>query len=328
ACRATRERSRRRLGGVRRANPGWETVKAEIERGHGAVSRRRLLEIGTHPNSIRSRLDSGRLVAVFAGVYRLEGARLGEKGRWHAAVLQAGPGAVLADRSSLALHGLLEEKGQMKVMRVSGRHGRGLDRRVSRDGWSVRVRRTRHLPERDRCLVDGIPTVIAERALIDAAAELTGHEIRSALTRALRLRKVDWERLRDMADRSRTRKGVRHLRAAMTIWSGEIEHAASELEERAFWLLAEAGLPVPAVNVPCGRWVIDLFWAEQRVAVELDGYAYHSDLAAFKRDRTKDRELRAAGLDVARFTWDDVVNDSDGFVAAVRRMLARDALLP
>jgi very-short-patch-repair endonuclease len=47
---------------------------------------------------------------------------------------------------------------------------------------------------------------------------------------------------------------------------------------------------------------VDLYWPEQRLIVEFDGWAYHSTRAAFERDRLKDAELQLAGERVLRVT--------------------------
>ncbi|HWP32915.1 MAG TPA: DUF559 domain-containing protein [Solirubrobacterales bacterium] len=43
-------------------------------------------------------------------------------------------------------------------------------------------------------------------------------------------------------------------------------------------------------------------WPQQRLIVELDGFAYHHHRAAFERDRTRDAALVAAGYRVLRIT--------------------------
>jgi very-short-patch-repair endonuclease len=40
---------------------------------------------------------------------------------------------------------------------------------------------------------------------------------------------------------------------------------------------------------------VDLLWREQRLVVEVDGFAYPSGRAAFERDRVRDSRLVALG---------------------------------
>lgn len=46
-----------------------------------------------------------------------------------------------------------------------------------------------------------------------------------------------------------------------------------------------------------------MLWPHAAIVVELDGYAYHSDAAAFERDRERDARLSALGHQVIRVTW-------------------------
>ena len=50
---------------------------------------------------------------------------------------------------------------------------------------------------------------------------------------------------------------------------------------------------------------IDVAFREQRIAIEVDGFAYHSDRARFQRDRSRQNLLVGLGWTVLRFTWDD-----------------------
>ncbi len=55
------------------------------------------------------------------------------------------------------------------------------------------------------------------------------------------------------------------------------------------------------------------FWIPNRrqvnVVVECDGFQYHSDKAAFKSDRQRDRAFKAQGYDVLRFSGSEIYGD-------------------
>ena len=59
----------------------------------------------------------------------------------------------------------------------------------------------------------------------------------------------------------------------------------------------------PAFNVAIGPYVVDALWARERLVVELDSRAFHSDPAAFERDRKRDADLQVWGYRVIRITW-------------------------
>lgn len=64
-----------------------------------------------------------------------------------------------------------------------------------------------------------------------------------------------------------------------------------------------------------------------RLAVELDGFAFHSDRAAFTYDRLRQNDLAATGLTVLRFSYDAVRVDTARCVAQLQAMLRQDPLL-
>ena len=100
----------------------------------------------------------------------------------------------------------------------------------------------------------------------------------------------------------------------------------SELEARFRVVIADAGLPAPAMNcvLDLGGAVIeaDAVWHEARLIVELDGYAYHRTAAAFERDRERDRIAVAAGWRVIRITWKQLADDPRGVVRDLRAALS------
>jgi very-short-patch-repair endonuclease len=73
--------------------------------------------------------------------------------------------------------------------------------------------------------------------------------------------------------------------------------------------------------VVCG-FEVDACWAEQRLIVELDGYAYHSTRAAFERDRERDASLQLAGYRVLRVTYRMVEQDPRAVIRSVRSLLS------
>jgi very-short-patch-repair endonuclease len=67
--------------------------------------------------------------------------------------------------------------------------------------------------------------------------------------------------------------------------------------------------------------VVDVAIPERRIAIEVDGMAYHVDTERFQRDRTRQNALIALGWTVLRFTWADLTQ-RPGYVAATVQRLA------
>ncbi|MEO8092941.1 MAG: DUF559 domain-containing protein [bacterium] len=59
----------------------------------------------------------------------------------------------------------------------------------------------------------------------------------------------------------------------------------------------------------------------RRVAVETDGFRYHRDRRSFARDRRRDQFLGLEGWQHARFTWEQVMDESEQVIRVVRTLL-------
>ncbi len=97
--------------------------------------------------------------------------------------------------------------------------------------------------------------------------------------------------------------------------------ARSEAERRLLALLREAGCTGWVANQRVragGRWyILDVAFPAARLAIEVDGRAFHSDARAFQHDRTRQNDLVAAGWTVLRFTWADLVERPEHVLEAI-----------
>jgi len=64
-----------------------------------------------------------------------------------------------------------------------------------------------------------------------------------------------------------------------------------------------------------------------RVAVELDGFAFHSSKTAFVYDRIRQNDLTSLGFVVLRFSYDAIRDDTRRCVAQLQTVLRRDPTL-
>jgi very-short-patch-repair endonuclease len=55
--------------------------------------------------------------------------------------------------------------------------------------------------------------------------------------------------------------------------------------------------------------------------VEADGFAFHADRLAYRRDRERQNQLERLGWRVLRFTWEDVRGRPEHVVALIRDCL-------
>ncbi len=248
---------------------------------------------------------------VHRGVYAVGHAALTRQGRWIAALLAVGPGAVLSHRSAAEL------------WRLGPREGAGVDISINR----ARARRKGIVVHRSALgpdeitIVDGIPVTTVARTLLDLAAELTRRQLERALHEADIQRLWDVTGLRALMDRYPSRRGTRTLRA---IFAANYLGAPTrnDFEARFLVSLVDNALPRPLVNhqVPTvGE--CDFVWPDQRLIVELDGYATHGTRHCFEADRARDRALQVAGWRVIRITWLQLRDEPRQLAADLRGLL-------
>ncbi|GAA4747324.1 type IV toxin-antitoxin system AbiEi family antitoxin domain-containing protein [Gordonia alkaliphila] len=93
---------------------------------------------------------------------------------------------------------------------------------------------------------------------------------------------------------------VDELATPLSVAGGDTESAA----ERVFVGAVQAErLTGWVLQHRFGRWRIDVAWPTERIAVEIDGWAFHRSVKEFDRDRAKRNALAAAGWIVLSFTW-------------------------
>jgi very-short-patch-repair endonuclease len=94
-------------------------------------------------------------------------------------------------------------------------------------------------------------------------------------------------------------------------------------------LLKKAGITGWQVNktVRLGQLSreVDFLFARYRIAIEIDGWAWHHTPSRFQQDRTKQNALVRNGWQVYRFTWFDLTQRPAAVIAEVRHALAMAA---
>jgi len=85
-------------------------IVALAARQHGVVSLAQLLALGLSERAVHARIAAGRLHRIHQGVYAVGRPDVTIMGKWMAAVLACGDGALLSHQSAATLHGLLNAK--------------------------------------------------------------------------------------------------------------------------------------------------------------------------------------------------------------------------
>jgi Transcriptional regulator, AbiEi antitoxin/Protein of unknown function (DUF559)/AbiEi antitoxin C-terminal domain len=286
-------------------------LAALARRQHGVVSRRQIMELGLGRHYIDRQLQRGRLHVLHRGVYAVGHRALTREGRWMAAVLAAGPGAVLSHRTAAALWAIREASGsRIEIMAPRERRRPGL------------VVHCGVLPSDEIDEHEGIPVTTPARTLLDLAAILDEHQLARAAERAEALRLGSPTSLQELLDRYPRRPGTPNLKRLVEEHRIVPTATRSDLERRFLTFLDANDLPRPLVNEPVDPHTTpDFRWPEQRLIVELDGFETHGTRQAFERDRARDRALTAAGWRVVRVTKRQLDDDAPTLAAELRAML-------
>lgn len=281
-------------------DPTFDQVADRIAgRQHGVVTRQQLLGAGVSKGTIDRRLATGRLKRLHRGVY-LVGPVVPPLAFELAACLACGPGAVVSHRSAAALWGFLR-----------ARRGRTVDVSVRPGGGTRRPGIAGHRPhgvEPDETTVlEGVPITTPCRTLYDLARVLRPKLLERAVSEALACGRVTSVDMEVTARRYARRPGGRRLAAALGEDGPSLTR--SEAEARFLRLARRAGLPSPRVNRVLAGYEVDFHWPDERLVVEIDGFAYHGSRRAFERDRARDADLSRAGFRVVRVTWNQLLNE-------------------
>ena len=269
-------------------------------RQYGVVSAAQLRGLGVAKYSVRRRVENGYLHPLHRGVYSVGLPKVSQRGRYLAAVLGCGPGAALSHRAAADVWGLRPNAaGRVEVTVPRTRVGLS----------GVEVHRTRMLHAQDFTTKDGIPVTSVARTLADLSAVVRPSGLEVAVDRAERLGIFDLTAVVDVLDRSKGRRGARALRRVVAAYRPS--HQKSRLEREFRKLLDRApDLGAPAFNAlvdgEVGTHEVDVYWAEPKLAIQLDGFEFHRTRRDHERDAASNRDLELMGIRVMRLTWDDV----------------------
>jgi hypothetical protein len=278
----------------------------------GRISRVQLTALGVPDATVAHWLTAGYLYRVLPHVYAVGHLARTTESDLMAAVLYAGPGAMLSHATAAWWIGLVASE-PYTIDVSTPRRCRSITR--------IRVHQRRLIERQHR---RGLPVTPLAQTMLDYAARAPLSRVRLALARADYQGGLNPQALE--SELRSGRPGSRQLRRALTSHQPQLARAKSGLEVVFFELCEAEGLPLPELNANIAGWEVDALWRAACLAVELDGPGNHRSPAAIRRDRRKELELRAAGLAVLRYSDDQVEHEPATVMAEVRSALIPPAL--
>ncbi|HEX7060064.1 MAG TPA: type IV toxin-antitoxin system AbiEi family antitoxin domain-containing protein [Solirubrobacterales bacterium] len=285
-----------------------------VNRQHGVVARQQLLGLGLGARRIERRIASGRLHPVWRGIYAVGRPQLSRHGRWMAAVLAGGPGAVLCHGSAAALWGFGKEPAG--VVEISVPAGR----RCRRPG--IRTHRRTALKPEDTTDHQGIPVTSPTLTLIDEATHLDPLRLERYVNEADKLERVRADVLHASLDRYRGQPGVAPLRALLDPLTFRLSDSDLEVFMRP--LARASGLPAaPQTRARVNGYRVDFYWPQLGIVIETDGLRYHRTPSQQKRALERDQVHLAAGMWPLRFSHWQVRYDPRHVREVLRKTVRR-----
>lgn len=275
-----------------------------LRRHDGVITLAQAQLCGLSRNAVQRRVRSGRWLRCSPGVFFADDRPFTDAARIRAAVWAYGSRATASGLAAAWWHEVTRfapETVEVTVPRVSNHRRRPGTRLRRRDLDPHDV------VERDNLRVTALPLTVVEAATRrGGGAKLMDH----ALQRHLDLAQLWRAHLRN--------KGRHGSPAARRLLRAAQDGARSEAERLLLKLLRAAGLTGWKVNYPVAGYKVDVAFVEARVAIEVDGWAFHTDSNVFQIDRERQNAIALSGWNVLRFTWLDLTEYPDRVVATIR----------
>lgn len=264
---------------------------------------------------LQRRLRSAELVKIFPGIYSLGAPE--DFARLRRLDLSCGEEVAVYLNSAAAIFGFdTEDVPDLHVLNPEDHN--------LRDHTGLKVHRRQGAPltrYRSR------PLTTPAWTAVEVARSLRRPRALATLDAALRSQTCDRRDLLAAAKAQAGRRGIVAVRKLIPLARPEAE---SPMESEARLVMFDGGLPEPALRYEIvdrdGRlWRVDFAWPDRRVAVEFDGFDWHSSREALRQDRQKRAALEEIGWRVLSIVSDDVRRQPDVMVRRIEAHLMRAA---
>jgi very-short-patch-repair endonuclease len=277
-----------------------------LRRHDGVITLQQAERCGLTRYAVSRRVQSGHWRQCSRGVYFVDDRPFSDAARIRAEVWSHGTTATACGLAAAWWHGIISAAPEHVEVTVPLSKG-------SRSRWGSSVRR-RDLAAVDIVLRRNLRVTAIPLTVLEAVASTHSRAILdSALQRGVSLDQLHTAHARNARRHGGTLAG-RFLREAS-------DGARSEAERLLIRLLRSAKISGWRANYPVCGYVIDVAFPQQKVAIEVDGWAFHHDRTAFQHDRTRQNRISLNGWKVLRFTWLDLTEYPQRVIAEIRRAI-------
>ncbi|VEG50130.1 Protein of uncharacterised function (DUF559) [Mycolicibacterium chitae] len=253
-------------------------------------------------DAVHRRVRSGRWRPIARGVYFVDDRPFTDAARIRAAVWGHGSDAVASGLAAAWWHGLVPTAPELVDLTLPRTAH-------SRPHPGSRIRR------RDL----GVRDIVERRGLRVTSLQLTAVENRAkVMDRALQ---GDAELTQLWATHLRNKGRYGSPRARINLQAAG-EGSRSKAERLVAQLLTSAQITGWIANFPVGPFVVDFAFPDSKLVIEIDGFAFHSGVDDFVKDRNRQNYLVLHRWKVLRFTWWDLIERPERVIAEIRRAIS------
>jgi hypothetical protein len=252
----------------------------------GVLDAAQASDAGMTPESVKNQLRQGRWRRLHRGVYAAFSGTPTRRAELWAALLRAGPDAILSHQTAAELYGLLD--AHSPVIHITVSHGSNPARRGRVPG--IVIHRSRSISRSLHPVLTPPRTRVEDTVLDLIECSRSFDEAYDWICRAIGRRRTTPERIREAMDARQKMRWRRDIELAL----GEASEGALSLLELRYVRGVERphGLPTAKrqarVGQQTGNRYLDNLYEQYRACVELDGTAAHPEDEQW-RDKRRDR---------------------------------------
>ena len=154
-----------------------------------------------------------------------------------------------------------------------------------------------------------MPVTPLARIPVELAPLLSEWDLRGVLAELEYHHGIGPEEVRSHLGRGRT--GAAKLRRALDKHTPQLARTKSELERAFALFIDECQFEHGAYNQDTGKATVDAIYADQRIAIELDGLQGHAGERRVLRDHRRDLHRRADGFTPLRYHFTQLIDAND-----------------
>ena len=278
-----------------------------LRRHDGIITLAHALDAGLSHDAVNRRVRAGSWRRCAPGVFFVEDRAFTDAARVRAAVWGYGDDAAASGLTAAWWHQLVETPP--RVVEVTVPRSRRLE---IRPGTRLRRRDLRPVDIVER---QGLRVTTIDLTAIEAAIRPGGSP--AVMDTALQ-RHTELPSLWNAHVRNKGRHGSPRARMLL---QGARDGARSQAERLFIKLLNQHNITGWIANHPVGGYVVDVAFLGTKVAVEIDGWAFHTDPEKFEKDRQRQNALILLGWQVLRFTWRDLTEAPDRVISELKRAI-------